>query len=309
MDYQKAFQILEINKSDIDYNNLTFDSLKKQYRKMALKHHPDKNGNTSDSNEKFKQINEAYNYLKREMKYLNSDIPKEDEINSSVYFDILKLFLKHMLNGKYTDMISNIITDIVTGATTVSLKLFENLDKESALNIYSFLSKQRIILHLNENILDKIQEIVLQKYDNVYLYKLNPNLNDLLNNNIYKLYVDNELYLVPLWYNELFFDGSGYEIIVICEPELPNNIKIDDDNNINCDIEINFNDIITILNENMDNIKLNIGNIEFNIAISELYIKKEQYYIIKNKGISKIKKDIYDVSEKADIILKINIIF
>jgi hypothetical protein len=34
-------------------------------------------------------------------------------------------------------------------------------------------------------------------------------------------------------------------------------------------------------------------------------MKKEQTYKIKNAGLSKIKKDIYDVSEKSDIIVKV----
>ena len=39
---------------------------------MALQNHPDKNGNTPESNEKFRQINEAYNYLKREIKIIQN---------------------------------------------------------------------------------------------------------------------------------------------------------------------------------------------------------------------------------------------
>jgi hypothetical protein len=37
--------------------------------------------------------------------------------------------------------------------------------------------------------------------------------------------------------------------------------------------------------------------------------KKEQYYRIKNQGLTKVKDDIYDVSEKADIIVKLSILF
>lgn len=310
MDYKTALNTLEI---EYKYTtDLTLKNLTKQYRKLALKHHPDKNGNTSESNEKFKQLNESYTFLKREMKELNtqdSDIENEmesdDDLNASVYFDILKLFMKHILEGNYNDIISKIVTEIVGGATTISLKLFEDLDKDTALNIYMFLSKQRSILHLNNKILEKIREIVIQKYDNVQLYKLNPGFNDLFNNNVYKLYIDCNLYLVPLWYNELYFDGSGCEIIVVCEPELPKNITIDDDNNIYYVIEINLdNDIPNMIRNNKD-IVINMCDIEFSIPISEIYMKKEQYYTIKNRGLSKIKNDIYDISEKADINVKI----
>ncbi len=39
------------------------DEIKKAYRKLALKHHPDKNQGDGDSEEKFKEINEAYSIL------------------------------------------------------------------------------------------------------------------------------------------------------------------------------------------------------------------------------------------------------
>jgi hypothetical protein len=307
MDYNTALNTLEIT-----YNELTLENLKKQYRKLALKHHPDKNGNTSESNEKFKQLNESYSFLKREIRHLNTqeydvenDIDSDVDLNAYVYFDILKLFMKHILEGNYNDIISKIVTEIVGGATTISLKLFEDLDKDTSLNIYMFLSKQRSVLHLNQTILEKIREIVIQKYDNVQLYKLNPSFNDLFNNNVYKLYIDCNLYLVPLWYNELYFDGSGCEIIVVCEPELPKNITIDDDNNILYVIELNLDNEIPNMIRNNKDIIINICDINFYIPISEIYMRKEQYYTIKNSGLSKIKSDIYDISEKADIIIKI----
>jgi hypothetical protein len=52
-------------------------------------------------------------------------------------------------------------------------------------------------------------------------------------------------------------------------------------------------------------IVIQIGDKKFDIHLSNLLIKREQFYRIKNAGISKIKKDIYDVSEKSDIIVKI----
>jgi preprotein translocase subunit Sec63 len=61
MDLNEAYNALEI---DANNKSITNEYIKKQYRKMALKYHPDKNGNTEESNERFKKINEAYNYLK-----------------------------------------------------------------------------------------------------------------------------------------------------------------------------------------------------------------------------------------------------
>jgi curved DNA-binding protein CbpA len=316
MNYKDAFDILEIDFTYTKYEDLSLEYLKKQYRKLALKHHPDKNGNTYESNEKFKKINEAYHYLKREIKPLDYDDlehdvngEEDDELfDSSLYSDILKGFMKTVFEGKYNDILSKIVNDIISAGKKTSVKLFDDLDKETALNIYTFLSNNRSVLHLSQEILNVIREIVLKKYDNVEVYRLNPGINDLLNNNLYKLYVHDELFLVPLWHNESYFDGSGCEIMVICEPELPANITVDDDNNLIVNPVIIDRKELTEMLINNTPLTINVGDKIHFILLTNLYMKREQYYRIKNQGLSKIKKDIYDVSEKTDIIVKISII-
>jgi len=310
MNCKDAFVILEIDLNVINYNDISLEYLKKQYRKLALKNHPDKNYNTSESNEKFKQINEAYELLKREIKHLNSeDFPQESgsENDSSLYLDILRSFMKSIFERKYNETMSKIVNDIIIAGKQISIKIFDDLDKETTSTIYTFLSNNRSVFHLSQEILDIVREIVIKKYDVVEVYKLNPSIDDLLNNNLYKLFVNEELFLVPLWHNESHFDSSGCEIIVICDPELPNDITIDEDNNIIVEMEIDKNELIeNLLNDG--SIKVSIGEKEYDIFLSNLYMKREQNYRIKNVGISKIKKDVYDVSEKSDIIAKITIV-
>ena len=45
------------------HENSNSDEIKKAYRKLSLKHHPDRNPNDKASEEKFKKINEAYHVL------------------------------------------------------------------------------------------------------------------------------------------------------------------------------------------------------------------------------------------------------
>lgn len=314
MNHTDAFEILEIDLRVISPNDITLEYLKKQYRRLALKNHPDKNNNSVESNTKFKQINEAYNYLKREIHHLNpededSEIDDDTPIDSSLYFNILRGFLNTVLEGKYTEIISAIIRDIMAAGKKISAKLFDDLDKDTSFEIYTFLSTHRYILHLSQEVIDAVREIVVKKYDkSVEVYKLNPSILDLINNNMYKLYVNDELFLVPLWHNESYFDASGCEIIVICEPELPTGITIDDDNNILVeDVTISCADLNRAIFDG-GSICVCIVDREFKIPLDKLYMKKVQYYRIKNAGLSKVKKDIYDVSEKTDIIVKITIV-
>ncbi len=57
MDYKDYYKILGVEKS------ATQDEIKKAYRKLAMKHHPDRNAGNKSSEEKFKEITEANEVL------------------------------------------------------------------------------------------------------------------------------------------------------------------------------------------------------------------------------------------------------
>jgi hypothetical protein len=57
-----------------------------------------------------------------------------------------------------------------------------------------------------------------------------------------------------------------------------------------------------------ESVIINIGYEVFSIPLSNLFMKREQYYCFKGKGLVNIKKYIYDLSDKSDIIVKINFI-
>ena len=48
---------------ELDYNNLTVENLKKQYKKLVKKYHPDVNQGDAEAEEKFKQLTNAYSAL------------------------------------------------------------------------------------------------------------------------------------------------------------------------------------------------------------------------------------------------------
>ena len=68
-------------------------------------------------------------------------------------------------------------------------------------------------------------------------------------------------------------------------------------------VTINEEFISKILNN--ENIIIPIGSKQILLPISQIFMKKEQIIRIKKEGLSKIKKDIYDIEEKTDIIIKL----
>jgi curved DNA-binding protein len=57
MEYKDYYKVLGVDK------NATEDEIKRSYRKLALEHHPDRNPGNQSAEEKFKEINEAYQVL------------------------------------------------------------------------------------------------------------------------------------------------------------------------------------------------------------------------------------------------------
>jgi hypothetical protein len=320
MNILNALNELDIN--EIELTNLDQEYIKKKYRKLALKWHPDKNDNIY-ATEKFQKINEAYDYLLNEFTEgilnSNNNLTKDSftfvSLESKNYIDILSDFISSLFSetkkGIYNDLFLNIIKEISLGYEIITLtylrKKFEELNKQKAIELYQLLYKYNNILYISDEILEFVSLIIKEKYKNDRIFILKPSLKDIIEHNIYKLYVDNELYLVPLWHNELYFDApDGSDIIVLCQPKLPTNINIDENNNIYYEIFIHVHSELHYLIKNDKFISIEVGEKWFSIPLNKLYLKEEQLYIFKGQGIAQItENNIYNVSVKSDIIIKI----
>jgi DnaJ-class molecular chaperone len=84
------YEILEVNK------NATHDEIRKAYRRLSMKWHPDKNRQDPSAEEKMKQIGIAYSVLSDPEKKSNYDREKERVDISSVNLpELFKVFMGH----------------------------------------------------------------------------------------------------------------------------------------------------------------------------------------------------------------------
>jgi hypothetical protein len=108
---------------------------------------------------------------------------------------------------------------------------------------------------------------------------------------------------VPLWHHELVYDNSGSDIYVKCNPILPENVSIDNKNNIYVKHCCSLVDIW-----DKGKIELKLGEKTFCVSADKLRITKNQTHVLEKQGISKINTvQIYDVSKLGDIIVDIEI--
>ncbi len=311
---------------DIDIDQLSsFDSssLKKQYHKMALLHHPDKQGGSVEATNRFQQIQTAYQFL---LVFIRNELNESNEPNESNnhdyyysfskeennvekeeinYYEILSSFIKHATACPSATgaLFASIVKEVLAGF--VSATLFDAVDKEVALEIYSFLVKYQHIICINDATLEKVRDILLKKYQNTHLITINPRISHMFSSSVYKLVYEEETIYVPMWHEEVHYDclrSLRNELIIKCIPELPDNVTIDDQNNILVIINVDLKKIDLVSGV----IPFSIDNYVFTIPCSSLFIKPVQRYTIKCAGIPKIDEtDMYNDAIKSDIIVKI----
>lgn len=287
MNYNDACNILDLSK------NFTEKDLKQKYYMKALLYHPDKN-KESDANDRFREILEAYNYLNNYNK--NNNLNTSDEKS---YINILNKFLDGILN-KDTN-IQELISIINNKYSELSIELLNHFSKSTLLRFNKFINEYSDILHINKDTLNKFNVIIKEHIKDDIVEIINPTLDNLINNDIYKLEYNSDIYYIPMWHHELIYELSNNLLIINCEPELPDYITLDPYNNLYVSLSTEIKSILK-----NDSIIINIGEKKYEIPINKLYIIYYQRYCFINEGISYIDtKNIYNIENRGNIYVDI----
>lgn len=305
MNYRKAINILDINEKE----EINIEKIKRQYRIKALMYHPDKN-KTPNAAEKFVEVQTAYEYLVsfEQCDYDSDDeVDDEDqdgEIDKSSYRWKMYSFIKSILKKESNNAIFyGVLQKISCICEDRAISLLESLDKAILLKVFEILKKYKDAFHFNDEFIEKIELLLKKRSENDECIVLNPSLEDLFENNLYKLSVGDQTYIVPLWHHELVYDNSGNDVYVKCCPFLPENMEIDNKNNLHVNMSYKVLDLWE-----KTSIKIELTkNRSIEFCPNELRFSSYQT-IIFTDGISKINtQNVYEVSNRALIYLHIAI--
>ena len=278
--------------------NIKIGEIKQQYKIYALKYHPDKN-KSPNSTEKFQEIHTAYEYLCN-----NVDSDDDSDTSDKSYSNILFKFLESIIPiDKDSQIMYLIIEKISKVCENKSVDFLEKLDKEVLIKILNLIKMNKEILHINNNYIELIESVINKKSQNDEVIILNPTLEDLFDNNLYKLTVDNQTYIVPLWHHELIYENNNRDIYVKCNPILPDNIEIDDINDIHVYKQYSIKELW-----GKDTFEVDIHVKKIQLEVDKLKLMRHQTIILLKSGISRVNlKNIYDVSMVSTIYIHVTL--
>jgi len=319
--------------------------LNKRYRILALRLHPDKNGNTPEATAAFQELNAAYRMLLLSDKHNASDKPnasdkhnasdKSDDDNedgmeeTATYSDIFMHFIKslfrktgHFKKEETGPILLNLLHRIVHDYASVSVHAaLDSLDPSVLFQLYETLEQYNAAIRMDSRIFEEVTRILREKMQKNNIIILKPSLKDVIQNNISVLKVEGHTFYVPLWHSELHYRidpdptnadadaDSGKQLVVKCMPDLPPHMSIDANNELHVDVRA---DIKELLNSSGEALRIPLYDSEcLELPVRDLRIVARQTLQLPNHkhGISLIcATDIYEARSKAPICVHVHLV-
>lgn len=299
MNYERACLLLHMD----GVGEMDPAILKKQYHRMALKHHPDKNPQDVYATEHFQEIQDAYHYLQK------CTQSPQHEINEPITFtSIMRAWLdEHIHSSPFKHGLLIILAKLATMAEDAALDYLHKIELNTLEKVAEIARFNRDVLHLSNTFLDKLNVLVVKKRSKEVTKIVNPTLDDLLNHHLYKMHYRGEVFAIPVWHSVLEYDLSGGGTMVVeCNPLLPDHVWMDDHNNLFVELEVEVGEIW-----DKPAFSFTLGQThQFQLSpVTQLYCTSQpQQIVLEHCGIPEIQVDkIYDTSTRKHIYVNIRI--
>lgn len=327
MDY---YSVLQVSK------DATIDDIKKSYRALALKYHPDKNLNCPNATKQFQDISIAYQILSDKEKRLLYDRGNINDINFDDMLNPHDIYNQLFKNFKpeTREFITSTIDELTTSLSNPNNKsiwdIFKNINSDKLIKTGSHLlsnyitskvkTKNELLYYIYSIDISNLQDendisiniAFLRKYIGVKIILLNNNLelssyyfNHSLNE--FTIQLDNNLY----YFSFIINLPDGYKIInstlILIYPICPDNITfINDKGNKSFSISYDYTnqplEINIELNGELNLLKLpKYGILNDNGVLCPLYIVLRYMSIPKNELLPKINSETYTTLNVLDI--------
>ena len=124
----------------MDKKEATPDAIKKTYRKLALKYHPDKNQGDEGAQEKFKEISKAYSILSdpKKKKYYDETGDVEDmDVSAEDFVAVFQEMMSEMLGGvSIADMLEGWVQSSLSSIFLLIVFSYPSLRNAAASSAY-----------------------------------------------------------------------------------------------------------------------------------------------------------------------------
>ena len=291
MDLQKACDVLGITKE-----NFTMRSVKKAYYQKALETHPDK-CKDQISCPSFTEVQAAYTMLSNCSEECNA--PKD---NTYSYF--LSNFISSTIGIEVkSEQIAQTLLNIKAGYEDATIKMFSDLNRHDAVKMYTYLEQYARIFGFNKDVMGKLKSIVDRKIGKDTFITLNPTLANVLRNDVFGLERYDNTYCIPLWHDELEYDIDDETLIVSVSPVLPDNMTIDEENNLHIALGLKVSEIF-----GQDTYEIDLMCKSVSVNVREIMLKPKQTVCFPNQGSARINtKNMLSVGILAHIFVHITL--
>jgi hypothetical protein len=300
--------------------------LNKRYRILALRLHPDKNGDTPEATLAFQELNTAYQLLLSSAPENDADAndASGQDAPNATYINLFMSFIKSLFrttkksdannldsddhdNHAVLELLYRIIHDYASSSVTSAL---DALDPSVLFQLYETLEQYNACMGMDAHIFKEITNILREKMQKNNIIVLKPSLKDVIQNNISVLQHANQTFYVPLWHSELHYRVDlDKQLIVKCMPVLPDHMSIDVNNELHIDVRA---DIKELLGQSSGVLRIPLyDDACVEVKMADLRIMPRQTVVLQNNahGISLIcATDIYEVKNRAPICVHVTLI-